>query len=163
MRRRLELYFERRNCASPDELADETLNRVARRLEEEGTIHCACPAQYCYIVAKLVFHESVRRASGHSNINPDDSLAMRRARIRRDAAVEANDDLLSCLEMCLGALPEADRELITEYYQGDLRAKIEHRRALANRLGLTTNALTIRACRLRDKLEACVKSRLSSK
>ena len=38
IRRRLVFYFDRRNCASPDELADETLNRVARRLEEKGAI-----------------------------------------------------------------------------------------------------------------------------
>jgi hypothetical protein len=38
IRRRLVFYFDRRNCASLDELADETLNRVARRLEEKGAI-----------------------------------------------------------------------------------------------------------------------------
>jgi len=38
IRRRLVSYFDRRNCTSPDELADETLNRVARRLEEKGAI-----------------------------------------------------------------------------------------------------------------------------
>src|ERR1700716_3386276 len=38
MRRRLIAYFDRKNCSPPDELTDETLNRVARRLEEEGHI-----------------------------------------------------------------------------------------------------------------------------
>jgi len=38
MRRRLVAYFDRKNCVAPDDLADETLNRVARRLEEEGII-----------------------------------------------------------------------------------------------------------------------------
>ena len=36
-RRRLVSYFDHKNCLAPDELADETLNRVARRLEEEGS------------------------------------------------------------------------------------------------------------------------------
>ncbi|HJW13097.1 MAG TPA: hypothetical protein VJ776_00295, partial [Thermoanaerobaculia bacterium] len=44
MRRRLTIYFDRRNCISSDELADETLNRVARRLEEEGSIPDTPPA-----------------------------------------------------------------------------------------------------------------------
>ena len=35
--------------------------------------------------------------------------------------------------------------------------KIGNRRALADSLGITINALSIRACRIRDKLEACVK------
>src|SRR5262245_30340599 len=34
-RRRLVSYFDRKNCHPADELADETLNRVARRLAEE--------------------------------------------------------------------------------------------------------------------------------
>src|ERR1035438_5025058 len=57
MRRRLVGYFDRKNCLTPDELADETLNRVARRLEEEGAITDTPPARYCYIVAKFVFFE----------------------------------------------------------------------------------------------------------
>ena len=66
MRRRLAAYFDRRNCPSPDELADETLNRVARRLEEQGTISETPPARYCYIVARFVFLEYVRRARHES-------------------------------------------------------------------------------------------------
>ena len=60
MRRRLVSYFDRKNCATPDELADETLNRVARRLEEEGAIESETPARYCYIVARFVFMEYLR-------------------------------------------------------------------------------------------------------
>src|SRR5689334_24931287 len=61
MRRRLVRYFDFRNCPFPDDLADETLNRVARKLEEKGEIAGATPAHYCYIVARLVLLESVRR------------------------------------------------------------------------------------------------------
>ncbi|HYL99388.1 MAG TPA: hypothetical protein VEZ90_10575, partial [Blastocatellia bacterium] len=61
IRRRLVLYFDRKNCLSPDELADETLNRVARRLEEEGSIESDSPAHYCYIVARFVFLEYTRK------------------------------------------------------------------------------------------------------
>src|SRR5216683_127768 len=64
MRRRLVSYFDRKNCLSPDELADETLNRIARRLEEQGAITDVAPARYCYIVAKFVFLEYLRRAEG---------------------------------------------------------------------------------------------------
>src|SRR5262245_56287297 len=60
-RRRLALYFDRKSCLAPDELADDTLNRVARRLEEEGTITSDAPAHYCYIVARFVFLEYLRQ------------------------------------------------------------------------------------------------------
>ena len=34
MHQRLVSYFDRKNCQTPHELADETLSRVTRRLEE---------------------------------------------------------------------------------------------------------------------------------
>jgi hypothetical protein len=49
------------------------------------------------------------------------------------------------------------REIIARYYVGKARVKIEHRRVMAEELGITMNALSIRACRIRDKLEACVR------
>ena len=69
---------------------------------------------------------------------------------------QAREKLHQCLEHCLDQLPETDRELILVYYQGVQRAKIEGRTRLAKRLGLSMNALSIRACRIRDKLEACI-------
>src|SRR5262245_26284519 len=57
MRRRLVSYFSRNACLTPDDLADETLNRVARRLQEEGSITDSSPARYCYIVARFVLLE----------------------------------------------------------------------------------------------------------
>ena len=63
MRRRLVWYFAHKKCLAADELADETLNRVSRRLEEEGAIVDTAPARYCYIVAKFVFLEYLRRTN----------------------------------------------------------------------------------------------------
>ena len=160
-RRRLVSYFDRKNCLAPDELADETLNRVARRLEEEGSITGAAPAQYCYIVAKYVFLEYQRRAdrsqvsldepsnSRHPASNPATLSAL-------SEEAETRENRLDCLERCLNNLNSDNRELIVHYYHGEQRIKIDNRRALAARLGITTNALGIRACRVREKLEACV-------
>lgn len=53
-------------------------------------------------------------------------------------------------------MAEEDAALILDYYRGEQRAKIEQRRRLAAERALTTNALKIRACRIRDKLEACI-------
>ena len=41
-------------------------------------------------------------------------------------------------------------------YREARREGIERRRSLATRLGITMNALSIRACRIRDALVACV-------
>jgi len=161
MRRRLGRYFDRRNCSSPGDLADETLNRVARKLEEKGEIVGATPAHYCYIVAKFVFLEFGRR-SEHNQTSLDDNPGASRVMAGLAVPSQPDDDTLAkeklfdCLERCLGKLQSEDREMILDYYRGEQRAKIERRSNLAARLGLTMNALSIRACRLRSKLEICV-------
>jgi DNA-directed RNA polymerase specialized sigma24 family protein len=163
IRRRLVRYFDRRNCVSPDELADETLNRVARRLEETDAAVDDTPQRYCYIVAKFVFLEYTRAAGqGLTSLDLDPAQPSTVA-LGPDVATQERERLLDCLERCLKKLPAADQELILEYYRGEQREKIENRKELGARLGLTANALTIRACRIRNKLELCVKSCCSEK
>ena len=162
VRRRLTAYFDRKNCPSSDELADETLNRIARKLEEKGAITEVSPLHYCYIVAKFVFLETTRRAKpiqgGFTEFMSSDSAAAGSAEASGIGTAEAKEKMFHCLEKCLAKLPPGDRELILQYYQGEQRAKIERRSALATQLGITMNALSIRACRIRNKLEACVKA-----
>jgi hypothetical protein len=65
IRRRLVAYFDRRNRLSADDLADETLNRIGRTLENDGAIATMPPAHYCYVVARFVLREDVRRENMH--------------------------------------------------------------------------------------------------
>jgi DNA-directed RNA polymerase specialized sigma24 family protein len=154
IRERLLGYFDRKNCMSVDELADETLNRVARRLEEEGgNIETETPAKYCYIVARFVFMEYLRA-------NEKEMAALEE--VRRVPNTMSHEDrerkekMLECLDRCAAKLETSQRELIFRYYSGEQRVKIENRHSLAQTLGITVNALSIRACRIRDKLEGCV-------
>lgn len=160
MRQRLVAYFDRKNCISPDELADETLNRVARRLDEEGHIETESPAKYCYIVARFVFMESLRSAE-RRNVPIDDVLMQSNVDglVQPPAETEKADKeaMIEHLEHCMGELEQANRDIILRYYFGEERVKIENRRRLAAAFGISMNALAIRACRIRDKLEACVR------
>lgn len=154
VRRRLVSYFTRKACDQADTLADETLNRVTRRLAEEGSIVGVAPAQYCYIVARFVFHEHLRESHRRHAAARDLQAS---AAVQSDRAeAEAAEARLRCLDRCLDALGPGDRSLILEYYQGESRERIERRRQLASRHGLTANALMIRASRLRVRLEQCV-------
>jgi DNA-directed RNA polymerase specialized sigma24 family protein len=159
MRRRLIAYFDRKNCPVPDDLADETLNRVARRLEEEGQIVSEAAARYCYIVARFVFLESLRERNEEVPLDAINALAA----TNQPAISEAEDEslhrerMLICLDQCTEKLDPKHRELIVRYYYGERRVKIDNRLALARDLEITVNALSIRACRIRDKIEACVK------
>jgi DNA-directed RNA polymerase specialized sigma24 family protein len=153
MRRRLVHYFRRKRCLAPDDLADEVLSRVARRLDEQqGQINDANPARYCYIVAKFVFLEHLRQV-GTTRAGLAES-----ARTPEPEPPSADElKRLDCLDRCLAQLNATDRELILGYYPADERARIEGRKTLATRFGFTKNALSIRACRIREKLVACVR------
>jgi DNA-directed RNA polymerase specialized sigma24 family protein len=153
MRRRLVLYFRHKRCTAPDDLADETLNRVARRLEEEGHIIDATPAHYCYIVAKFIFLEHLRESA-----QTRAGLAATARTPEPEPPAADEERRLECLDRCLGQLTADDQALILDYYRGDQRARIEGRRALAARLALSPNALTIRACRIRERLVACLRT-----
>ncbi len=161
MRRRLRDYFARKNCHPADDLADETLTRVARRLEEEGITRAETPARYCYIVARFVFLEYVRDTKAHPMVThaSGDVAPPPSAQSAADAAEAAGrrERLLACLQKCLQELDPLNRRIITRYYIGSERVKIDNRRELAESLGLSPNALTIRACRIRARLEACVR------
>jgi DNA-directed RNA polymerase specialized sigma24 family protein len=159
IRRRLVSYFDRRNRAAAEELADETLNRIARTLETAGEINTRPPARYCYVVAKFVLLEDFRRERRHAALDVAwSSEAARAGRGERDAGYDAHEQCLACLDQCLERLKPAQRDLIVEYYADERRQKIERRRGLAGRLGISMNALGIRACRIRDTLMECVES-----
>ena len=157
MRRRLVLYFDRRNRLAADELADETLNRVARTLEQDGVIATRPPARYCYIIARFVLYEDLRRVRRHvefdeRTIRVDERAIM--AGLTEDHALR--EQRFDCLDRCLEQLKPEQRMLIVDYYRDTGRQKIERRRALADRLRISMNALAIRASRIRDTLLTCM-------
>ena len=159
MRRRLVMYFDRRNRLSADELADETLNRIGRTLEKT-TITIRPPARYCYVVAKFVLLEDFRRERQHVALDESRSEASAiGARVARvDDGMALTERRLECLDRCLDELKPEQRELVVDYYRDTRRQKIERRREIAKRLGISMNALGIRACRIRSQLETCVEA-----
>lgn len=151
LRRTLVRFFEWRGAPFPDEHADETFDRLARKLAEGVAIKNI--GAYAYQVARLIHLETLK--------GPDS----RRAQIEmtglaaaRDQAPEAaeKEARMACLDECLGGLPPEGRELILEYYRQGRGGRIDARRTLAARLGVRSDALANRAQRLRDKLEQCV-------
>lgn len=157
MRARLARYFDRRGCLPADELADETLSRVEHRLQELGAITDTSPAQYCFTTAKFVFLEHTRQARRLVQADDLEIPSAASNRSTSDEALKVEEALLNCLELCLKKLLSADSDLVLEYYRGEKQEKIRTRRKLAERLGLSSNAVTIRACRIRERLEECTR------
>lgn len=162
MRRRLAVYFDRRDRLSVDDLADETLNRIARTLDKDGAIAMTPPARYCYVVAKFVLLEDIRHDHLHVPIDEPRTadVAARRGVCLPEPAegLAARERRLECLDRCLQELKAEQRELVVEYYRDAGRQKIERRRDMAMRLGISMNALGIRACRIRNTLESRVEA-----
>ena len=146
-RRKLVRFFLSRSVDSADSYADETINRVARRIDEGQTID-NLPG-YFYGVARMVFKE-INKQKDHASVPLEDAPQS----LRQKAPEPVEPDLrLLCFDRCLEALTLESRQLILEYYEEQGRAKIERRQQLANRLKIPLNALRIRAHRIRVGLE----------
>jgi DNA-directed RNA polymerase specialized sigma24 family protein len=158
LRHTLIRFFEWRGAPFPEEHADESLNRVARKLDEG--IEIKHIEGYCYEVARFVFLESLK--GYESRRAPFEEIKLETV-VPDPGELAEKEQRLTCLDHCLQALPADSYELITEYYSDEKRGKIDRRKALADRLGLRRDALANRAQRVRDKLEQCVTRCLKTK
>src|SRR5262249_42140160 len=106
MRRRLVAYFRRKRCLSPDDLADGTLTRVARKLEAQGAIPDMRPGRFCSVGAGFVSLEHVRGADRRQT-SLDEPRRLVDAALQRFGERDSRADetpLLDVLERCLQQL-----------------------------------------------------------
>ena len=143
IRTRLIKVFICRGCFEPEDLADETIDRVARRLHDIEATFAGDPMRYFYGVAHKIHLEYLRRKPIPQSAPPADDT---------DQAEREYE----CLERCMQKLSPNNRELVLQYYQEERQAKIDHRKRLAAKYGIAVNALRIRACRIRALLHECV-------
>jgi DNA-directed RNA polymerase specialized sigma24 family protein len=143
IRLRLIKIFACRGCYEPEDLADETINRVSKKLKEIESTYSGDPARYFYGVANKVHLEYLRRRLAPFPPAPSE-------------VSDSMEKEYACLERCVQNLNPNNRVLVLQYYQEEKRAKIDHRKHLAAQLGIAVNALRIRACRIRAALQECV-------
>jgi DNA-directed RNA polymerase specialized sigma24 family protein len=151
LRRQLIKFFEWRGSYIADRLADETLNRVMRKIDEGEEVEKNILA-FSLGIARFVLLEAMRHPDNR-RVELDEVSAFTAPAERR---VEDDDLWVICLRECLRAFSRENRDLIIEYYEEDRRAKIDTRKMLAAKLDISINALFSRAKRIRDKLEQCV-------
>ena len=155
IRSNLTRFFEWRGCPFPEDHADETINRIARRVAEGEQIQN--PAGYAMGVARLLVLEIVKGRQREQVALNEITATTTEA----DTHTNDTEDRIDCLRVCLQGLSADNRQLIVEYYEGEKGDKIQNRKKLVEKLGIPVNTLRMRALRLRDRLQVCVENCLS--
>jgi len=156
IRRNLVRFFEWRGATTPDEYADETINRCARKVGEGEQIRDL--ASYSIGIARMLVRESARERAKQAlplEEVPEPSIPP-------SEPGDSQEARLACLRQCLAQLSPKNRDLILSYYQDDKSQKIRHRKNLGRLFGIRSNTLRMRALRLRQKLQLCVKGCMQS-
>ena len=149
-------FFTWRGAPAIEERADETLDRLAAKLEQGQRVDDV--RRFARGIARMVLLESWRRPETRAARVEELELE------RLPAPPEPEPEpLRDCLERCLTELRVGSRDLILRYYVAEGRTKIEGRRRLAEELGVSENGLRSRAQRVRDRLERCISRCLSGR
>ena len=159
---KLTRFFEYRGCEISAELADETLNRVGTRLSLGVRVREL--NGYLYGIARHVlseYHHQERLFLRLEDLKPAEQPTVSpEFPARLESSPDEIERTLECLEQCLAEMPRGIRELLHEYYGHECRVRVEKRRALARKLGISPNALKLRIWRVRESLERRVSRRL---
>jgi DNA-directed RNA polymerase specialized sigma24 family protein len=143
LHRRLVAFFESHGSLEPGRDADETLDRLGRKLREGYAIRDV-PA-YVHGLARNVLREAWRRARREQGA---------RAALRALPPPARPDDgrLWGCFDRCLAGLGPERAELLLAYYSAARGSSRAWRAELAASRGLSLNALRIRVFRAREAL-----------
>ena len=150
VRSRLTRYFESREVSLAEDRADETLNRVARRIDEGQLVDNVMA--YAYRVAYFVFLESLKEP----DVVDIDQEGTHLPEVKPQFEDPEQEQRQQCFDTCLEEQAVKNQEIILVYYQGEQRTKIERRKKLAEQLKISLDALRIRAHRIRKGLEECI-------
>ena len=148
--RLLRLFSSRGRAWAADDLADDTILRVLQKVRAGESIHSL--AAYVLGVGRLVLLEHFRGPASTHEPLPEDLPAA-----QADPPDASEGD---CLEECLQRLGADERSLILQFHGGGgAEGESKYlRKRLADEMGVSMNALFLRASRLRRRLGTCVGS-----
>lgn len=167
VRERLTRFFADKNCLTPLECADDALDRAARRLADGAQVTTGDPYLYilgiAYNVLREYWKDAERKTVEFDALAPARHPSHDPVEERRDTEERVERERrLDCLARCMAEQTPEQRAFLATYHTGASGAeRIEGRRRLAAELGVELNALRIRACRARDRLEKCLRACLA--
>ncbi len=135
--------FAGKGSCDPEDLADESFNVAARKIDWLLENYVGDPALYIYAIARRIFLERLEpKQRPVPPVPPDTTELERRSR---------------CLDRCLEHLTtRGERHLVLQYHSKDRQERIRTRRQLAEELGLSINALRIKVCHIHARLRPCI-------
>lgn len=146
---RLVGFFQVRRCSAAEELADETLNRVAQKIAEGQDPQNLMA--FCYGFARWVWVEH-RKKYANRQVDLDEAPP---TVFRGDEEIDLKEKK-AVFEKCLQKLPPAEAQMLIEYWYHDELSHSDARREMALRLGLSPTALRIKIHRIKAKIEDCL-------
>jgi RNA polymerase sigma factor (sigma-70 family) len=157
--KRLAHFFEEIKQLHPaDELVDETIDRVCRRLSKVKSENIENIEAFCFGFARNIAREARRKLQNRRTEQIDHTKPI------PDPSPLPDPDLarIRCLDSCLDRLSPEKRALILEYYNDEKKAR-DNRKEMAAKYGITEVNLRQRVARTRNELEKCVEECLASK
>jgi DNA-directed RNA polymerase specialized sigma24 family protein len=130
-----------------EDLADETIDRVATRLQDIRENYEGEPTRYFHGVARNIIRETSRRKE----------VTIEVSAVWVDPRPTTDEQ--EFLEQCLQLLDKEKRDLIIEYLLYEGQQKIEHHKQMAAELGITEGALRGRVHQIRIRVGDCVRQR----
>jgi DNA-directed RNA polymerase specialized sigma24 family protein len=146
IRARLIKILVRKGCYEAELVADESFDRVTKRLPEIQNGYVGDPALYFCGVARLVFKEWIKRKRNLPVPPP----------VPAPDPPDVIETRHRCLDECLDQLSHADYKIIVRYFRDAGRAKIDTHNAMAKELGISISALRTRACRVKKVVYECM-------
>jgi DNA-directed RNA polymerase specialized sigma24 family protein len=142
LRKNLIRYLDRRRCSVAEDLADATLDRVARKVMTK-TIPVLAEQSGIYFlrVARFIYLEYLREEARKPKSMPG----------TLSASDPEDERRTECLERCLAQLPDKDRRFFVEYY----RAGADERKRMAASKDISPNAVRMRVHKILMRLQNC--------
>jgi len=149
LRSRLILYFTRKCMDFPEDLADNVLDRLTRRLSD-GTEIASIEA----FALGIARHVALEQAGKPFQLQVlEDNFF---DNIPAAAPTQSGEEKIAGMERCLKCLAAADAELLESYYLGDGGSLIQARKAIAEKLGVPPAVVRQRVFFIRKRLQKCM-------
>lgn len=146
-------FFNFKGCSEAESLADETINRVARKFSTFDTSNDNKHITYFYGFASKIYLE-YRHRTEKRKVEFEQNIHSQGEEI--EAFDEVTENRHQCLEECLSKLSPEDQYLMIQYFSKEKQEKLEHRRKLAEEMNLSKTNLHVRVFRIKAVLKDCI-------